>query len=403
MVLGMHRSGTSAVARILNLLGAALPKNIMGANLGNDSGHWEPKKLVDFHDQILAEFGSDWSDWQSFDLTRIPYARRQALAAEIVALLNAEYADAQLMLVKDPRLCRFAPFFIETLANETIETCVILPIRNPLEVTASLMQRDGMLQADAALLWLRHILDAEATTRKLPRAFVTYAGLLADWKQSVRRVTECLAIDWPNSIEDIDDQVTNYLSSAHRHHAHSAIDIIQDPMMRGWIADAYDALLELVSNPASKTAMVDLDRIRSEFDRATPIIHHHSSQVRRRGEQKIEMLATQLAERDERLKDNAAKLSLITHQLAEAETEIHDMKTSVSWKLTAPLRGLIQGVAHIARAAYLALPFDTGTKVRHHQFLLRHFPRLLRDSGGTIPDPSQLPAEHLPPHINKDE
>ena len=50
VVVGMHRSGTSAVTRVLSLLGAALPKNLLGAGKGNEEGHWEPSRLVVAHD-----------------------------------------------------------------------------------------------------------------------------------------------------------------------------------------------------------------------------------------------------------------------------------------------------------------------------------------------------------------
>ena len=38
IVLGMHRSGTSALARVLNLLGASLPNRMLGAESGKRSG-----------------------------------------------------------------------------------------------------------------------------------------------------------------------------------------------------------------------------------------------------------------------------------------------------------------------------------------------------------------------------
>ena len=50
MVLGMHRSGTSALTRILNLLGADLPEDLIKANAYNKSGYWEPSAVVALND-----------------------------------------------------------------------------------------------------------------------------------------------------------------------------------------------------------------------------------------------------------------------------------------------------------------------------------------------------------------
>lgn len=50
LVLGMHPSGTSAITRILNLMGAELPKQLPGAWTSNEAEHWEPERLVLLHD-----------------------------------------------------------------------------------------------------------------------------------------------------------------------------------------------------------------------------------------------------------------------------------------------------------------------------------------------------------------
>ncbi|NOG53998.1 MAG: hypothetical protein HND57_06665 [Planctomycetes bacterium] len=63
IVLGMHRSGTSAVTRVLGLCGATMPKRLMPPVPGNnDHGFWEPVEITKLHDRILAELGMQWSD-----------------------------------------------------------------------------------------------------------------------------------------------------------------------------------------------------------------------------------------------------------------------------------------------------------------------------------------------------
>src|SRR5215469_14980748 len=62
LVLGMHRSGTSALSRVLNLLGARLPSNLIPVEpgVGNDAGHWESADFVVIHDGVLESNGSSW-------------------------------------------------------------------------------------------------------------------------------------------------------------------------------------------------------------------------------------------------------------------------------------------------------------------------------------------------------
>ena len=66
LVLGMHRSGTSAVTRVLSMLGAALPRRLMPAAVANPVGHFEPMDIVNLHDEILRSAGTKWSDWSRF-------------------------------------------------------------------------------------------------------------------------------------------------------------------------------------------------------------------------------------------------------------------------------------------------------------------------------------------------
>src|SRR6185312_3667992 len=60
LVLGMHRSGTSALTRVLGLSGAALPRHKMAPAEDNMLGFWEPQPIVDAHDSFLRQAGTGW-------------------------------------------------------------------------------------------------------------------------------------------------------------------------------------------------------------------------------------------------------------------------------------------------------------------------------------------------------
>ncbi len=173
LVLGMHRSGTSALARMLSLLGAELPEHVLGARRGNEAGHWEPERLVQLHDEMLTEAGSRWDDWRRFDPSSLGPERLAHYRGEISRLIAEEYGDARLFVLKDPRICRFVPLYEEVLAGMGIAPRFVLTYRNPISVLDSLAARDGMSPSYASLLWLRHVLDAEEATRGKPRVFLT--------------------------------------------------------------------------------------------------------------------------------------------------------------------------------------------------------------------------------------
>ncbi|MBX9747840.1 MAG: glycosyltransferase [Hyphomonadaceae bacterium] len=272
LVLGMHRSGTSAITRVISLAGAALPKDLMGATRGNELGHWEPAALVARHDDLLAELGSRWDDWLALDVSKLDSRRKAEWRADVGELLAAQYGSAPLLVVKDPRICRFAGFFMSAVEQSGMRAVCLLALRSPLDVVNSLVRRDSMARSRAALLWLRHTLDAEHASRTHPRAIVGFDSLLSDWRSTFDRMNAHLGIDWRYTADEIGPQVEAFLNAEMRHHKSRPEDVLLDPMLRDWIGDVYSAMLILEQSPNSQAALESLDKVRGEFDAAAPII-----------------------------------------------------------------------------------------------------------------------------------
>ena len=61
-MLGMHRSGTSALAGALHLTGFDLGQNIMPPADENPKGFFENQHIVDLNDRILEELFTFWNE-----------------------------------------------------------------------------------------------------------------------------------------------------------------------------------------------------------------------------------------------------------------------------------------------------------------------------------------------------
>ena len=164
----MHRSGTSALTRVLSLLGCSLPSTLMGANKSNEAGHWESTPICRLNDRILESAGSEWSDWLAVAPTCATSPVAAAFRDEAVATQAAEFGATRLCVLKDPRICRMPGFWLDALEAFDADPLVVLPVRNPLEVAASLARRNDFDPSLGQLLWLRHVLDAEHATRGPP-------------------------------------------------------------------------------------------------------------------------------------------------------------------------------------------------------------------------------------------
>ncbi|MER9137253.1 hypothetical protein NKI20_13315 [Mesorhizobium sp. M0830] len=271
MVLGMHRSGTSALTGAIGLLGAELPKNMLGANPTNPAGHWEPARLIELHDQMLTEAGSSWDDWRSFDQADLGAPRLRFYKAEIARLIDEEYGSAPVFVLKEPRISRFVPLYAEVLKRMRVDVRYVLTERNPLAVVASLEKRGSFTHGFSALLWLRHELEAEYATRDYPRVFLSYETMLDDWRPGVERMTAALQIKWPQPIADAETALSTHFSVAHQHHVASRERLEADPRTTRWVKDTYSALMILERDPNDAGAMARLDTIRDAFNSVSPV------------------------------------------------------------------------------------------------------------------------------------
>ena len=270
LVLGMHRSGTSAITRVLSLLGADLPSELLEPVPGvNDTGFWESAKLVDIHDRMLAAAGSAWDDPRQFPATFFETAAGKSFSDQILGVLEEDFSDSSLFVIKDPRICRFVPFWMSLLEKFGVEPLPLLLNRNPLEIAASLARRDDFDTSKSLILWLRHVLDMEKATRGMPRAFMDYEALLQDWSIVVNRAAHGLGIVWPEKPNEVSEEVEEFLSPSLRHHSSSASEMSLSPEVSPWVMDSFEALRQLRKAPQASRPMAQLVRVRVEFDRAS--------------------------------------------------------------------------------------------------------------------------------------
>src|SRR5690242_20012263 len=92
LVLGMHRSGTSALTRMLNLLGCALPDELLGANYSNPEGHWESQRAIAINDALLIALGRSWDDIRELPADWLRRPETEAARQQIRAFLDRDFS-----------------------------------------------------------------------------------------------------------------------------------------------------------------------------------------------------------------------------------------------------------------------------------------------------------------------
>lgn len=214
-VIGMHRSGTSMVTRMLSLCGLHLgpAEQLSGASASNPTGHFEQTQMLLVNDVVLDRLGLAWDHvpalppegWAS-DPALDDLAAR---ARDIVGVFGSEQDWGW----KDPRTSLTLPFWERAIGEPArVVTCV----RNPLDVAASLMARGGMSPRHAFALWHAYSESAVELARTRTGIISHYDAYFHDAGRELARV--CAAIE----LTPTEAQLAQAAASADRSHRHSA-------------------------------------------------------------------------------------------------------------------------------------------------------------------------------------
>ncbi|WP_298579356.1 glycosyltransferase [uncultured Luteimonas sp.] len=257
LVLGMHRSGTSAVAGALRLAGYELGRDLMAPAADNPRGFWEHAGVVAIHERLLVALGRDWNDPRDLPGDWIDTSAAREAADALEALLRAEFSGVARWAVKDPRMCRLLPLWWLVLKRMGVEASALFVLRHPREVADSIWARNRWPEGLSRLLWIRHLLDAEAATRQVPRAILEYPTLLADPGDALQAAFTELGMPDPAVGADTRTALREFIGAADRHHVRDAEG---DP--------AWELPLRMFNALSTTAPWATLAPLRVEFERA---------------------------------------------------------------------------------------------------------------------------------------
>ena len=219
IVLGMHRSGTSAMARVMSLAGATLPSVLMEPGPANVDGHWEPQEVANLNDQIFAGLDSSWSDTFGPRDIRIRPPPTERFVADAREILRRNYGDESCIVFKEPRISIFLDLWKTALREEGYRVGFVIMVRHPLEVAESLKARDGFIKDKSLFLWATYMLSAELGTREEKRLFVKFDDLIANPEAVLDRVEANLDVRLPRRTWESTLEIQDYLKLEHKHHS----------------------------------------------------------------------------------------------------------------------------------------------------------------------------------------
>lgn len=284
VILGMHRSGTSAVTELIGRMGLSLPATLMPPSADNPMGYFESLPISRFNKRLLDSAGTHWRDYAPVPAEWFADPSRDADVQEAASIIRHEFGSAPSFVLKDPSLCRLMPLWRRALSALGVRWSAVLVVRRPSEVARSLAaraadpaSRDASVTsaAKASLMWLRHLLDAERHTRDVARRCVDHQRLLTDVEESAIGMIEWLGAG--ARIESLEASGVAFdciRPELHRQRVASAADVdggspaavAPTSALDGWMDCLYARARHLGASGMTDALIEDFERINERLD-----------------------------------------------------------------------------------------------------------------------------------------
>jgi hypothetical protein len=189
IILGMHRSGTSAVTRLINMLGAYVGEEnvLMPPAEDNQKGYWERHDIWPINHAVMEHFGGCWFCPPDIDPAAFDGDAFSQLKLKAKALLSQLDARRPWVL-KDPRMCMTFSFWRPLLERPI---CVLV-IRHPISVARSLQERNRIPLPVGLAIWEKYVLQSLKDSAGMPRFIVDYDEVMRDPYGELQRIHERL-------------------------------------------------------------------------------------------------------------------------------------------------------------------------------------------------------------------
>ncbi len=366
-VLGMHRSGTSLITGLLNLLGVYLgpPEHLIEPQADNPKGFWEHEEITKLNDEILAVLGGTWHEPPALQLGWEGAAQLSSLRKRARALIRQEFATSDIWGWKDPRTCITLPFWQRLLPPMQYVIC----LRNPIDVASSLERRDGFSLDKGVRLWLAHVSAALQHTAGKPRLFVFYEDVVENGQEELQCLAEFIGRSEYVECADVQRRAEEFIDDELQHHRTLIVDVVDEarlafpakavylalracveprgrgPSQRGIADHTIEEALNILSG-YSLIAQADFDRLRaqvtekeeglralrSQLAEKESVVGSLTEQVTEK-EQQVEMLRGQVAEKEQQvemlrgqMEEKEQQVEMLRGQMEEKEQQVQALR-----------------------------------------------------------------------------
>jgi len=244
VVTGMHRSGTSLLARGLLALGINLGDNLLEKSATeNPTGYWEDVDILALSERVLKTLGRRWSSLEPLFAEELSKGELEPLIDDAAKLLSEKMRGHQTWGFKNPRTGPLLPFWTNVFERLCLDAKYLTIVRNPRNVVHSLQRRNKFARGYGYALWTTHYLDTIRNLSEYETVVVSYEDLMASPSHRLHLVAEQLNCKFNRDIESgIDDFATNFVSPDLNHFDSDLSELRSDTACFSETLELYDLL-----------------------------------------------------------------------------------------------------------------------------------------------------------------
>lgn len=351
VVLGMHRSGTSAITRGLQALSVDLGDNLMPRSEGNnEKGFWEDADFNQFNEKLLAKASSSWARLSPLETSEFWKGSFATERYDAASMLESKLGDSQVFGLKDPRTTLLLPFWKCVFEDIGLEENYLIALRNPLEVAESLRKRNNFSQPYGLSLWAKHNWTAVAGTEGKKRLCVSYKKILDDPAGQLTRIAGAFDLPVPTpSSKSFIEYAGDFLSQELRHNRISDKELARAANVPEIVPPLYEMLLEWADASPGADLEVPAElktQVEAFWGIATPLLaigDHlkaagdaasaraaNSEKERAKVASELDESRSVIAETNQTLEQANTNITSLTSDLAERSDELTERDARIS-------------------------------------------------------------------------
>ena len=279
-MLGVGRSGTSAIARGLQAIGVDLGDNLRPGGGKNPTGFFEDNDFLEISRRLKRTLAVRADDVRLLEDAEYDLPEVRKVEDDCVEMIRRRFGNSPIWGYKYARTSRFLPFFGRVFERCGVEVRYVFAVRNPLSVARSRARLEPHrgTQEKSDLEWLTNVVPHFERTRGTTCVFVDYDRVMADPAAELERMARGLGLPVDDKVRrEIAIYRDEYLKPGVRHSHFAIEDLDRAPNLNVLARDAFHWLWKLSTDEVSfddEALWTDWRRIASRVEDLRPVLRH---------------------------------------------------------------------------------------------------------------------------------